>query len=292
MNCHRPYIHEGGAAGCGQCLPCRINKRRVWTHRIILETALREDNAFVTLTYDDDNLPKNEEVTPREIQLFIKKLRKQVPKLRYFAVGEYGDTTQRPHYHLALFGYPTCQRMRTRITKDKRPCCPPCDTVQRIWGKGQIQLGTLEKNSIQYIAGYILKKMTKNDDNRLNGRHPEFARMSLKPGIGYDMMHEVASTLMEYKIEQTIEDVPNSLQHGRSQLPLGPYLTRSLRAMIGRPKNAPQNKKNKQKEELSLMRKTAYDNSIPLIHVYKKSTEGKRIQIEARQLRNKKRISL
>lgn len=292
MNCHRPYIHAGGAAGCGQCLPCRINKRRIWTHRIMLETALRKDNTFVTLTYDEEHIPENKSVDPRQIQLFLKRLRKNTPKIRYFAVGEYGDQTQRPHYHLALFGYPNCQRLRTRITKEKRQCCPPCDTIQKAWNKGQIQLGTLEQNSIQYIAGYIVKKMTKHDDIRLQGRTPEFARMSLKPGIGYDMMHELASTLMEYNLENKLTDVPNILQHGQKRLPLGNYLKRKLRKMINRSENAPQEILQTQKQKMSLMRQTAYDNSIPLIKIYEKETEGKRIQIEARQERNKKRTSL
>ena len=43
--------------GCGQCLPCRVNKRRLWTNRIMLESMCHDDNAFVTLTYNDDNIP-------------------------------------------------------------------------------------------------------------------------------------------------------------------------------------------------------------------------------------------
>lgn len=289
MNCHRPYIHSTGVAGCGQCTPCRIIKRRVWTHRITLETALRADNTFVTLTYDDEHLPQDQSVSPRELQLFLKRLRKQSPKIRYFGVGEYGDTTFRPHYHLALFGYPNCSRHRTYINRQGSPCCQACETVRQAWGKGQIQLANLDAGSAAYIAGYVVKKMTKQDDPRLEGRLPEFSRMSLKPGIGHDMMHEVASTLLQHNLDEKLTDVPNALQHGKKVLPLGRYLTRTLRHLTGKPKNAPQATLQKQAQEMQTMRVLAWDNQKPLSQIVHEKTLGKRIQIEARQQRQRKR---
>lgn len=75
--------------------------------------------------------------------------------------------------------------------------------------------------------------MTSKDDVRLYGRHPEFARMSLKPGIGADFMHEVASSHMEFNLASREVDVPSTLRHGGRMLPLGPYLTRKLRTYVG-----------------------------------------------------------
>lgn len=83
--------------------------------------------------------------------------------------------------------------------------------------------------------------MTRYDDPRLLGRHPEFARMSLKPGIGADMVDEVASTLMQFNLEDSAQgDVPSSLRHGTRMMPLGRYLTRRLRTRVGKEANAPQ----------------------------------------------------
>lgn len=81
--------------------------------------------------------------------------------------------------------------------------------------------------------------MTRNDDPRLQGRHPEFTRKSLKPGLGANHMHDVASVMLSLDLEARSDDVPSSLQHGRRSLPLGRYLRSKLRTYIGREKNAP-----------------------------------------------------
>ena len=106
---------------CGHCIGCRLKYSRIWADRCMVEASYHEDNVFLTLTYDNDHLPKpldyitdtgERKVSPvnplekRELQLFIKRLRKKFPeqRIRYFACGEYGGKTMRPHYHLILFG--------------------------------------------------------------------------------------------------------------------------------------------------------------------------------------------
>jgi len=241
MLCKNPFIKGTGEAyGCGQCLPCRLNRRRIWTHRIMLEAAQYADNCFVTLTYDNERMPANGSVEPVECQLWLKRLRDRISplKVRYFLVGEYGDQTQRPHYHAALFGFPNCSYGQTRRFRNSdRPCCGVCEIVRTTWGKGHIGLGTLEPESAAYIAGYVTKKMTSPDDPRLHGRHPEFARMSLRPGLGGDAVHEIASETLRFL--ENMGDVPTALRHGKTIWPLGRYLTRRLRQLTGRPLNAP-----------------------------------------------------
>lgn len=165
-------------------------------------------------------------------------------RIRYYAVGEYGDATFRPHYHVMLFGYPRCMRGVTKVhylTGEPMwsECCEHCRLIGNTWGHGNVFLGDVSKDSAGYIAGYTVKKMTSKDDKRLLGRHPEFARMSLRPGIGSDAMFEVASTLKRYALDGR-PDVPASLAHGSSSRPLGRYLRGRLREMIGRDKGAPQ----------------------------------------------------
>ena len=282
---------NGQAFGCGQCLPCRVNRRRIWTHRIMLEAAQYKDNSFVTLTYDEEKLPSDLSVSPRVLQLFMKRLRKAYPvKLRYFGCGEYGDQTMRPHYHLALFNFASCERGQTRFSRHGTPCCAPCSMVAQAWGLGNVMLGTLEPKSMAYVAGYVTKKMTSADDQRLEGRLPEFARMSLRPGIGLGMMDDLASVLMEHKLDEKMIDVPTSLQHGTKQWPLGRYLRRKLRARIGRDENTPYEEVKKRQEEMQPLREVAWNNEKPLSEVYLQTTEGKRIQIEARESRKKRHI--
>ena len=139
-----------------------------------------------------------------------------------------------------------------------------------------------------YVAGYVTKKMTSIDDPRLEGRLPEFARMSLRPGIGLGMMDDLASVLMEHKLDERMIDVPTSLQHGNKKWPLGRYLRRKLRQRIGRDEKTPFEALQQYKEEMQPLREVAWNDEKPLSEVYLESTEGKRIQIEAREFRKKR----
>lgn len=252
---------------------------------MMLEAALHGDNTFATLTYSEEELPDDLSVRPAELSGFVKRLRKRGYKFRYFGVGEYGDDSGRPHYHLSLFGFPTCA---WGITRKKSDCCSQCEAVRDAWGRGQILLGTLEAKSMAYVAGYINKKMTRDDDPRLEGRLPEFARMSLRPGIGQGMMHEVASSLMEYNLEDVLIDVPLSLMHGKQRWPLSRYLRRELRGMIGRSKNAPLEALEEQSAKLQDLRDRAFSLSRPLKAEVLEASRGRRIQIEAAYQRKKK----
>lgn len=293
--CRNPYIAGGGNAyGCGQCMPCRINRKRMWAHRIMLECTQHAVNSFWTLTYEDASLPLTDRGLPtlvaKDLTDFLKRLRfdYQPLKLRYFNVGEYGTQTSRPHYHLALFNYPACHR---GVTKPNRrgDCCDICNHVRDIWGKGIVYSGQLENASAAYIAGYITKKLTNKDDPLLCGRHPEFARMSLKPGIGAGFMPEVASALLSHNLDSTLSDVPTSLQHGTSVKPLGRYLTRHLRTLIGRSPDAPKETILKQQEKMQPLREAARKTAVKGLYsetfktLILDANEGRYLQQQARQ---------
>lgn len=101
-------------------------------------------------------------------------------------------------------------------------------------------------------------------------------------------MHDLASDLLKFDLEGKLIDVPLALQHGTHQWPLGRYLRRKLRTYIGRHPNAPPEIIGLQKEELQTMRKTAWDNQTSLKTEILNRSEGKRIQIYARQRRTKR----
>lgn len=261
MNCSNPYVATGIAFGCGQCMPCRFNRRRIWATRMLVEAAQYKDNAFVTLTYRPENDPVT--LVPDDMKLFMYKLRSRfqywqvkngindIKRIRFFGVGEYGDQHERPHFHFMLFNFPTCLYRRSRYNAKIADCCEWCDMVRDAWGHGFVYLGEVENDSAGYVAGYVTKKMTAKDDPRLGNRHPEFARMSLKPGIGANAMFDVAHTLLNYQNTlDTLADVPGEIMVGHKKRPLGRYLHKKLRTYVGRDEKAPQSVMDKIAAEL------------------------------------------
>lgn len=196
---------------------------------MILESLSHEHSCFVTLTYNDDSLPSGGSLLPEDSQKFLKRLRKAVHphKIRYYLVGEYGERTFRPHYHLCLYG----------LSVEHAQIIADAWAVNGV-ALGHVVVGSLTFESAAYVAGYVTKKMTSQDDPRLGGRHPEFARMSLNPGIGAAAMDSVADIL--YTRHGSAElarlgDVPSVLKHGDKSFPLGRYLKRKLREKMDIP---------------------------------------------------------
>lgn len=222
MLCRRPYMMGTMACPCGGCLPCRINRRRVWAHRIVLESLKHGDSCFVTLTYDDANVPAV--LVKNDYRKWLKRLRKLLSpqKIRYFIAGEYGELSGRPHFHAAIFGLDRY----TAGGVDGRG-----GVVQASWGLGFTYVGELTFESASYIAGYLTKKVI-SDERSIR----EFSRMSLRPGIGACAMADVARVLScDDGLDSVAAnlDVPAVLKHGKRMLPLGRYLRRVLRGKLG-----------------------------------------------------------
>lgn len=135
--------------------------------------------------------------------------------------------------------------------------------MQESWGLGQIFVGELNEKSAQYIAGYVVKKLTDRDDFRLDGRYPEFARMSLRPGIGAGVMDDLASVLLQYDSEE-LEDVPTVLRHGMKMMPLGRYLRKRLRLRMDRDEKTPKVVSDARAAEMQPLRVYAFENSLSL----------------------------
>lgn len=141
-------------------------------------------------------------------------------------MGEYGEHTFRPHYHAILFG--------VEATEDNRRL------LYDSWGKSSYQRCQLEPFTVeraQYTCGYVTKKMTKKDDPRLEGRLPEYARMSLKPGLGASAMANVAEKLLQnywtYEQLKREDNVPYFLKSGGRVLPFDRYLRSKLIEKVG-----------------------------------------------------------
>lgn len=219
MRCygHKFRLHDGKEVNCGQCLNCRINKRREWTARILLEAASHPENGFITLKYDDDHLP--EELQPSHLRNFIKRYRKKYGKIRYFGVGEYGSKryTERPHYHLALFGH----GVGFQVNPDGTFFDPK---IQSCWEHGHTTTFQLNQQRAHYIAGYTTKKWTKAQTPELDGKYPEFSRMSFVPGIGAERFLEYCTSYSAAKAFLEHPYIPRNVRINNKFWPVGRYL--------------------------------------------------------------------
>lgn len=190
------------ALPCGKCIGCRTDRATQWANRCQHEASAWRTNAFLTLTYDDDHLPPEGHLQPRDLQLFIKRLRKHAhsngsgidrdrsSSIRYFACGEYGDSTNRPHYHALLFncGF----NDREKVGKDLYSS----PLLEQLWPYGQNRLGDCTPAAASYIAQYNLKKQGQGDHDADGVWRPApFLRMSLKPAIGAKWADKYATDL-------------------------------------------------------------------------------------------------
>ena len=160
---------------CGKCVSCLKRRASQWSFRLAQEAQASSSASFLTLTYQ--TTPTSEHGFPtlvkKDFQLFMKKLRKKTPlyKLKYYACGEYGTKTYRPHYHAIIFNLPH------RIIS--RP-----DTITNIWGKGHTMITHSNDLTINYVSGYIMKNNIK-PINKWDDRQREFSLMSKKMGLNY-----------------------------------------------------------------------------------------------------------
>lgn len=178
---------------CGQCIGCRLEKSRQWAMRCMHEKRLHRVSSFVTLTYDNENLPAGASLNKRDLQLFMKRLRKaRGPGVRFYACGEYGDQTMRPHYHAILFGVDFPDRRVWSTAKDRTTY--DSQELVELWPSGRNVIGDVTFESAAYVARYCMKKITGDaaadfythvdDDGVVTERQPPFTVMSRRPGIG------------------------------------------------------------------------------------------------------------
>lgn len=141
-----------------------------------------EQNSFLTLTLNDENLVTGSQgiatLDPRQLELFWKRLRKAGFDIRYYACGEYGDISGRPHYHAVAFGL--FFKDRKLYTSKNGHNLYTSETLDKIWGLGNCWIGEVTFESCAYVARYIMKKLNGKSAKiyEYEGIEPEFCRMS------------------------------------------------------------------------------------------------------------------
>lgn len=172
---------------CGQCIGCRLSYSRNWAIRCVHEASLHDENCFVTLTYDDGNVPDSGSLNRRHIQLFLKRLRKKFTgkKIRFYCCGEYGELLSRPHYHLILFGFDFEDKVLWSVRDGVR--LYRSEILEKLWIYGYSTIGNVTYESAAYVARYCLKKRNgEKKDEHYKGLEQEFSTMSRRPGIARD----------------------------------------------------------------------------------------------------------
>lgn len=223
---------------CGQCLQCRCQYAQQWAARIMMEAQYHDHSYMITLTYDDEHVPRTWPYTeswehtvrycdprsghvrltkskqyrgdevmtlnPKDLQDFVKRLRRDQEyhhsnTIRYYAVGEYGSQYHRPHYHIIVFGL-----MLDDIVEIGRNAhgtiLHDSPTIRKIWGKGITEVSPMNWQDAAYCARYTTKKLGKAETDFYieNCLVPEFTRMSLKPAIGAQYYEDHKDEIYEF----------------------------------------------------------------------------------------------
>lgn len=167
---------------CGRCPPCFGRRTSQWSFRLRVEARQHLVSSFVTLTYDPQFLPKSDNgfatLVKRDLQLFFKNLR-QINKRKYgiekkviyYAAGEYGTHTFRPHYHIILFNVPN-GAVLDAWTRDRSPI-------------GHVHFGSVSDASVGYCLKYINKKLINKKRHARDDRQKEFQLCSKGIGAAY-----------------------------------------------------------------------------------------------------------
>jgi len=159
----------------------------MWAFRSLAEAASHEHNWFATLTYSPEFIPPRGALCHRDWQLFAKRVRRRLGPFRYLMCGEYGEQTQRPHYHALLFGLDVPDASAFSVRRGHSVF--RSRILQDLWAKGIVELGTVTPQSARYCSGYVLKdtgcpEVIDDYTGEVITLPKPYGRMSLKPGIG------------------------------------------------------------------------------------------------------------
>lgn len=206
---------------CGKCMPCRVNHAQDWRFRLEAELPKARSAVFLTLTINDENLVRNDQGFPvlvkKDLQKFWYRVRRDMnyrtqkyadselpnkhtflrfPPVKYYAVGEYGGESWRPHYHAIAFNI-------SLETLKK---------IDKLWPLGFVKVGTVTPQSIGYVTKYITKIDSRDLDSRGLEDYPPFNCMSKGVGITYvddatKEYHEKQSRMM-HRVRKYRERLP------------------------------------------------------------------------------------
>lgn len=181
---------------CKKCRICRLAKANDWATRCEIETKTNQTAIFLTLSYNNENLPKTEEGTrtlkKQDVTNFKKRLREDIYRktgerktIKTFECGEYGEKKGRPHYHMIIWGY---RPNDLRIVKQNKQgnYLYNSEKLEKIWGKGLIIIGNVSYESASYVARYTNKKI---DEKIYKNKEQPYINMSRGKNNGIGLQY-------------------------------------------------------------------------------------------------------
>ena len=199
-------LNNADVITCGSCYGCKVRKTLDWSLRCMHELQMHDDiGCFLTLTYDDDNIPSDGGLVKAHLRAFHDSLRKKLKRkgiksYKYYQCGEYGEISNRPHYHMIIFGYKP-HDIQPYFQKNGYQTWTS-DVITKSWKKGMCVLGDVTRESCAYVAKYCQKKITGDMAQEHYARFdsetgetwqvlPEFQSVSNKPrGIGFEWFEQ------------------------------------------------------------------------------------------------------
>lgn len=188
---------------CRKCIECRLGHAADWATRLMKEAQCHEASSFITLTYDDDNLPAGRTLVKADLSAFFKRLHNRLLRsrgfgIRYYGAGEYSPVEWRPHYHGLVFGFDFPDKVFYKKNSRGEPIYRS-EFLRELWPFGLNGIGSVSFESAAYVAGYVTSKVSVganspeairnhylrfDDEGRPYSLEPEDAVMSTRPGIG------------------------------------------------------------------------------------------------------------
>ncbi|MBQ8886902.1 MAG: hypothetical protein IJY61_04290 [Candidatus Gastranaerophilales bacterium] len=159
---------------CGKCFTCLSKRGKSWTLRLTTEYLKWNNNCVLTLTYDDAHLPENGLLNYRDVQLFLKRLRKRLGsnhKIRFACVCEYGQgekSTIRPHYHIIIFNWlpPDINILKPYKITQKKSKLYKSKICDELWSNGFVDVGLVDHKTSRYVCQYCVKKAKESKNIR------------------------------------------------------------------------------------------------------------------------------
>lgn len=217
---------------CGKCIDCRLKYSRQWADRCMFEKQNHDSSFFLTLTYDDAHLVYNHwqdkttgefgstaTLVKSDLQKFMKRLRRayedkckcdgiEDSKLMYYACGEYGTQTARPHYHMIVYGL-RLDDLKPYKRSPQGFWYYNSEWLSKLWPFGYVVVADVDWDCCAYVARYIMKKQTGKAAEVYEKYNfaQEFTTMSLKPAIGKAYYEQHKDTL--YKTDYINLSMPS-----------------------------------------------------------------------------------
>lgn len=197
------YAYKTVYQPCGNCIGCRLDNSLEWSLRCCLEASYYDHNYFVTFTYDDEHFPKDGKVHKEEFQRLMKRIRKRFGSdIRFFACGEYGSHTLRPHYHAILFNIELNNLIPYKVSSSGNQLYISPELFD-CWKNGFVIVGDCNFQTCAYVARYTAKKVVQSDD------YKPFLLMSRRPGIGQRFFVDHPEILEYDKIYFNVDGRPS-----------------------------------------------------------------------------------